>query len=264
MTSPADRTINALRTGHDDLVALLSKLEADDFTRSSGASEWTVAQVLSHLGSGAEINLATLEGALAGTGGAGADFNKSVWARWDAMSPAEQAANFPAANEKLVRRYEGLDEQTVTELRIDLGFLPQPVDVGTVAGMRLIEFALHTWDVRVTFDAAATVAPEASPLLLDAVGPLLGFTGKADQIDGNVSLAVHTSNPARSFGLVITDSVALTAEVPESVDGELTAPAEYVVRLVTGRHGAAYTPDSVVLSGGAVTLDDLRRVFPGF
>ena len=263
MTSQADRTISALRTGHDTLVAFLTTLGPDDLTRTSGASEWTVAQVLSHLGSGAEINLATLEGAIDGTGTPGMDFNKSVWARWDAMPPAEQAANFPAADEKLLMRYEGLDEQTRAGLRIDFGFLPQPVDVAAAAGLRLSESALHAWDVRVAFDAAATIAPGATELLLETIGPLLGFAGKADQVDGTVSLAVHTTDPTRSFGLVIADTVTLT-DVPESVDGELTAPAEYVIRLSAGRHAPAHTPDSVVLTGDAVTLDDLRRVFPGY
>lgn len=263
MTSNADRTISALRTGHEDIVALLAGLGPDDLTRGSGASEWTVAQVLSHLGSGAEINLAALDAALGGTAAPDLDFNKSVWARWDAMSPAEQAASFPAANEKVLLRYEGLDERTRADLMVDLGFLPQPVDVATAAGSRLSEFALHAWDVRVAFDPTATLAPEATELLLDSVGQLLGFAAKADQIDGTVSLAVRTTDPDRSFGLVVADAVTLT-DVPESVDGELTAPAEYVLRFLTGRHGAAHTPDSVVLTSDNVTLDDLRRVFPGY
>jgi uncharacterized protein (TIGR03083 family) len=263
MTSSADQAIGALRTGHDELVAFVAKLEPDDLTRISGASEWTVAQVLSHIGSGAEISVATLDGALAGTGPGGMEFNRSVWARWDGMSPAEQAANFPAADEAPVLRLEGMDEQTKADLRIDFGFLPAPLDVAGAAAMRLSEFALHSWDVRVTFDPQATLAPEATPLLLDSVAPLLGFAGKADQIDGTVSLAVHTTDPARSFGLVIGDTVAIT-DVPESPDGELTAPAEYVMRLFTGRHGADHTPAAVTLTGDKVTLDDLRRVFPGY
>jgi uncharacterized protein (TIGR03083 family) len=261
MTSAADRTISALRSGHDDLVAFLATLGPDDITRTSAAAEWTVAQVLSHLGSGAEITLARLEGALNGTG-QDPEFNKSVWARWDAMSPAEQAATFPATNEKLLRRYEGLDERTRAELRIDLGFLPAPVEVATAAGLRLNEFTLHTWDVKATFDPTATLAREATEPLLDAVRALVGFLGKADRIDGPVSVAVHATDLDRSYGLVIGDAVALTDGV-DSPNAELTAPAEYVLRLITGRHGAAYTPASVEVSG-AVTLDDLRRVFPGF
>ncbi|MEU3341474.1 hypothetical protein [Streptomyces sp. NPDC006668] len=63
------------------------------------------------------------------------------------MSPAQRAAGFIAANEALVSRYEELDAQTRKELKVDLGFLPMAVDVGTVAGVRLTEFAHHTWYV---------------------------------------------------------------------------------------------------------------------
>ena len=101
MTSRADRTIDALRTGHDELAAQVRGFTTDDLTRTSGASDWAVAQVLSHLGSGAEITLASLEGALSGEGAPQQEFNKSVWARWDALSPAEQARDFETANENL-------------------------------------------------------------------------------------------------------------------------------------------------------------------
>jgi uncharacterized protein (TIGR03083 family) len=264
MSSRADQTITALRTGHDDFVAVVSELEPADLTRTSGSSDWTVAQVLSHLGSGAEIFLGVLDGALAGTGAPGGDFNKSVWARWDAMSPAEQAANFRNADEVLLRRYEGLDERTREELRIDFGFLPQPVDVAFATGLRLSEYTLHSWDVRVALDPAATAAPEAVALLLDSVGPMLRRFAKADHINNTVRLAVHTTDPSRSFGLVIADEVSFSQDVPTEPNGELTTPAEYLIRLFAGRHDPAHTPATVTLTSNAITLDDLRRVFPGY
>jgi uncharacterized protein (TIGR03083 family) len=263
MTKQADQTIQVLRAGHDDLDRLVAKFRAEDLTRGSAASEWTVAQVLSHLGSGAEIHLATLEGALAGTGAPGGDFNKATWARWDAMSPGEQAAGFRAANEKLLQFYEGLDERQHEDLRIDFGFLPEPVDVDTAARMRLSEFTLHSWDVRVAFDPAAVLAPDATEALLDGIGQTLAWVGKADQLDGAVRIAVNTVEPDRAFGLLIDDTVRL-AEVPQPADAVLTAPAEYFVRLVTGRHAAQYTPAAVEFTSERLTLDDLRKVFPGF
>ena len=167
MSERADRIIAALRSGHDHLTSLVRGLGTVDLTRQSGAEAWDVSQVLSHLGSGAEIALAVLDGALDGTGPRGADFNKSVWARWDAMPPSERAEGFAAANETLVARYESLDARTREELRIDLGFLPVPVDLATVAGLRLSEFTFHTWDVEVAFDPAAVLAPAATGPLLD-------------------------------------------------------------------------------------------------
>ena len=263
MTKQADQFIQVLRAGHDDFAGQVARFRAEDLTRGSGASEWTVAQVLSHLGSGAEINLATLEGALAGTGPAGSEFNKATWARWDAMSPGEQAAGFLTAAEKLVQRYEGLDEQQRQDLRIDFGFLPEPVDVATAVRMRLSEFTLHSWDVRVAFDPAAVLEPEATEALLDGIGQTLAWAGKADQLDGAARIAVNTVERDRAFGLFIEDTVRL-AEVPQPADAVLTAPAEYFVRLVSGRHGAQYTPATVEFASERLTLDDLRKVFPGF
>ncbi|MFF3332994.1 hypothetical protein ACFYWX_26150 [Streptomyces sp. NPDC002888] len=57
-------------------------------------------------------------------------------------------------------------DQTIGALRsghdyltVDLGFLPVAVDVATVAGVRLTEFAHHTWDVEVAFDHEAPLLP---------------------------------------------------------------------------------------------------------
>ncbi|MFC0505551.1 maleylpyruvate isomerase family mycothiol-dependent enzyme [Micromonospora costi] len=263
MSSIADQTIAALRSGHDALAAFVGKLGPDDLTRPSGASDWQVSQVLSHLGSGAEINLAALRAAQAGDPPPGGDFNPSVWARWDAMPPAEHASGFLEANERLVEAYEALDASARADLRIDLGFLPEPVDVATAARMRLSEFALHRWDVEVGFDPAATVADDAVPLLLDQVGAMLAWTGRPDVLAGrHALLAVRLHDPDRTYGLQLGDRVELT-DAPERPDGELTAPAEAWLRLTVGRLGPQYTPEDVRVTG-PVSLDDLRGVFPGF
>ncbi|GAB2558504.1 maleylpyruvate isomerase family mycothiol-dependent enzyme [Kribbella endophytica] len=263
MTSKAERAISALRTGYDTLAEQVGGLQPDDLVRPSGASEWKVADVLSHIGSGAEINLAILEGAIDGTGVPAADFNTSTWDRWNAMSPADQASNFLTANQKLIQRYEGLSDEQLTDLRIDFGFLPEPVDVETAVGMRLSELTLHSWDVRVGFDTNAALAPEATEFLLDGIARLLGWVGKADQYDGTAALRVNTTAPDRTFGLTIADTVELT-DAPATADGELTAPAEYIVRLITGRNAPQYTPTSVTLTSEKITLDQLRKIFPGF
>lgn len=263
MVNIADDVIAALRSGHDDLSVYVNKLDERDLTGPSGASEWTVAQVLSHLGSGAEIALATLERALAGGGPAPDGFNESVWDRWNAMTPVAQRDNFVAANERLVERYESLDGRTREELRIDLGFLPAPVSVADAGRMRLMEFTLHTWDVKVSADPAVTLAPAAVPLLLDGFGPLLGWIAKPDALDGRgATLAVDLTDPERSYGLDLHDSASL-GERPDQPDGELRAPAEAWLRLLAGRLAPARTPAAVTVSG-PLTLDDLRRVFPGY
>ncbi|MPY53752.1 hypothetical protein [Streptomyces acidicola] len=138
------------------------------------------------------------------------------------------------------------------------------MDVATAAGLRLSEFTFHTWDVEVAFDPAAVLASDATGPLLDQAGMLIGFLGKADALEGRaVRLAVRTTAPERSFGLDLGEAVGLGDE-PAEPDAVLSAPAEWWLRLTTGRHAPAYTPANVTLTGDALTLDDLRRVFPGF
>jgi uncharacterized protein (TIGR03083 family) len=252
-----DEVIAALRSGHDRLVAALPEL---DLGGPLAASEWTVAQVLSHLGSGAEISRAAVERALAGGGAAPEDFNPGVWARWDAMSPADQRDGFVAANELLVERYESLDAGQRAGLRVDLGFLPAPVSVADAGRLRLSEFTLHAWDVR----PGGALAAEAVPLLLDAFAPMLGWIAKPGALPGRVVLAVSLSDPGAEYALTLApEGVALVEGAPSSPDGEVRAPAEAWLRLLTGRLAPERTPAGVSVSG-PVSLDDLRRVFPGF
>jgi len=260
----ADTNIAALRSGHDSLAASVSKLSDDDLARTSGAAEWDVAQVLSHLGSGAEIGRATVQAALDGRPNPGGDFNKSVWARWDAMSGREQADGFLVSNPALIELYESLDAETRQNLRIDVGFMPAPVDVATAARLRLSEQALHSWDVRVTFDENAVLTPEAAGPLLEGTGDLLAWIGKADRIEGKHGvIKVTTTEPASVFAVRLGDRISLDADAPEHPDGTLDLPAEAWLRLIAGRLAPRHTSTGVTATGLA-DLDLLRRVFPGY
>jgi uncharacterized protein (TIGR03083 family) len=262
--SNADTVIATLRTGHDSLAAFASGLSDDDLAGPSGAAEWDISGVLSHLGSGAEIGLAVLEAALTGQPNPGGDFNQSVWDRWNAMTRRERADGFLRANETLTARYESLDPRTREDLRIDFGFLPAPVDVVTAARMRLNELALHSWDVRVGFDEHATVAPEATAVLLNAAPETLAWTSRPEVLNGDKAvLRVTTTEPASVFALHLATPVSVELTAPESPDGEITLPAESWLRLVAGRLAPRHTPAGVTTSGGA-DLDKLRQLFPGY
>ena len=260
MSSNADATINALRAGHDELVAVVATLSPQRLIGPSQCADWDVSEVLSHLGSGAEITLAGLQRALDPT--VVTPPNTQVWDRWNAMGAQDRAAAFAVVDEALVLAYEALDDDTRGTLLIDLGFLPEPVDVATAAGLRLNEFALHSWDVRAALDPSATVDAGAAAALVDSSGLLLGWIGKAAEIDGDVQVLVETTGPARVFGLAITDAVS-KGEAPDAADATLRLPAESWLRLTTGRLSPETTSDAVTVSG-SITLDDLRRVFPGF
>ena len=263
MASSADRVIAVLRTGHDDLAATVAGFSADDLARPSGASDWDVSQVLSHLGSGAEINLATLEAGIAGGPGPDGEFNKGVWARWDNASREERAAWVLTANDALVKRFESLSDAERESVRVSYAWMPEPVDVATSATMRLSEFALHAWDVAVAFDPAATVSADAAPLLLGRMAGMFAWIAKPEHLDGRTAtLAVELTDTPESFGLVLGPEISLT-DTPADPDGTLRLPAETWLRLVSGRLKPEFAAAPAKIDG-PLTLDELRRVFPGF
>jgi uncharacterized protein (TIGR03083 family) len=262
--SNADAVIAALRTGHDELAELVAKFSDTDLAGPSGASEWDIAQVLSHLGSGAEIMTATVRSALDGTPAPEGDFNQTVWDRWNAASRREQADGFLEKNEALTALWESLDPTQREDLRITLGYLPEPADVATVGRMRLNEFTLHSWDVRVGLDNAATLSPEAVPHLLGSAGDLLAWITKPAALNGNHSvIQVSLTDPATELTLHLNDPVSIDQASASNADGTLTLPAEAWLRLLSGRLSAGHTPSSVKTTG-ATDLDTLRQVFAGY
>jgi uncharacterized protein (TIGR03083 family) len=262
--SNADAIIAALRSGHDSLADLVSGYSDEQLAGPTGADEWDVSQVLSHLGSGAEIAQAGLQAALEGKPNPGMDFNQAVWARYDGASRRERLTWFLAADEATTQSFESLSEDTRNSLRIDMGFLPAPVDVAVAASFRLSEFALHSWDVRVGTDPAATVAHEAVPHLLPQMAMMAGFIGKPDALAGRAAvIAVTTTDPDEELTLHLGEKVSVSPGSPEGSDGTLTLPAEAWTRLVTGRLKPPYVPAGITATGVA-DLELLRRVFPKF
>jgi uncharacterized protein (TIGR03083 family) len=263
MTSLADRTITALRTLHDELETVVPGLTEDQLAGPSGASDWSVAQVLSHLGSGAEIGLETYRVAFDGAAEPGDDFNQGVWARWDSSTPQQQAAGFLEHDTALLERIEALTPEQRENTQIKLGFLPAPLPLESIAGMRLNEVAQHSWDVRVGLDPTAEIDHETAELLHEhfsgGIGFLLGFIAKPAAADEPAVVALGGSD----YRIVINpDGVAVTSD-GAAPTATFSSEAEAAVRLLNGRLKAEYTPADVSVTGN-VTLDQLRQVFPGF
>ena len=261
--SNADAVIAALRSGHDSLAALVTLLSDDDLARPSAAAEWDISQVLSHLGSGAEIGQATLNAALGDVKpDSGMDFARSVWARWDAAGRRERADGFLRENAALTKLYESLAPRD--DLRIDMGFLPAPVDLATAGRFRLNELTLHSWDVRAGLEPAATLAPDAIAHLAPVVGRMAGRFGRPGPLNGTKAvIRVTTTAPDLVLALHLGDEISVSVDDALNPDGALALPAEAWVRLVTGRLGPAHTPAGVT-AAGAADLDLLRKVFPGY
>jgi uncharacterized protein (TIGR03083 family) len=250
--------IAALRSGHDRLASFVAGASADDLAHPSMCTEWNVAQVLSHLGSGAEIGLAVLSGTDVD--------NQAVWERWNSLSPGDMASAFVEADERFVAGWEGRSDDELASMQVQLPFLPAPIDAAGAVGFRLSELALHSWDVLAPFDPAATVAPDASALLIDRLPMMVGFVGQFTPRETrpaeDTTITVTTSKPERHFELELGTGADLSPATRTETAGTLDLPAEALLRLAAGRlrpdreHGASAT--------GAMALDDLRRAFPGY
>jgi uncharacterized protein (TIGR03083 family) len=256
------RWIAVLRRSHDELARDVASMGPTDLRLPSACEEWDVSQVLSHLGSGAEIGLSTLAANVAGeepstTG------NQQVWDRWNALEPQARADDFSVWDERHVEALEAIDDDTLASLQYKLPFLPRRVDMATAVSFRLWEHAVHSWDVRVAFTSEATVARYAVDLLLDRAPAVGGFVGRASEWRGGPTvIAISVTDPAAQFWLQLDDAVLLGTE-PQPADGQLELPGEALVRLVAGRLKAGRTPASVSIKG-PVTLRELRSVFPGY
>ena len=99
--------------------SIVAPLSSAEIHGPSYCSEWNVGQVLSHLGSGAEIGLANLNAALAGEEAPTREYYQSVWARWDALDPDEMAKQSLVSDAAHVERFEGLDDEALDALRRD-------------------------------------------------------------------------------------------------------------------------------------------------
>jgi uncharacterized protein (TIGR03083 family) len=255
-TSP-DPWIGALRHSHDRLQALVEPLDLGQLEQRSYASEWSIAQVLSHLGSGAEIFGLFLEAGLAGQDPPGRDAFGPIWNTWNAKDPRAQATDGLRADEATLERFESLDPEQKAGLRLHL--FGMDLDVTGVARMRVSEHAVHTWDVAVALDPSATVAPDAVSLLIDTVGQLAARSAKPDGKERRIR--VSTTDPERHFLLETGEAVTLTESDGEDGLPSLRLPAEAFVRLVYGRLGPHHTPP---VEADGVDLDELRQLFPGF
>lgn len=253
-----DELLSALRHSHERLAACAGPLTAQALTAGSYDQDWTIAQVLSHLGSGAEIFAVILDAGLHGQPPPEMAQIHPVWDRWNAKDPSEQARDAIAVDGALVARLGELSQTQRASWQMSLFGAEQ--NLGDFVRMRLGEHALHTWDIAVALDEEATVAGEAVDLLIDTLDRFVARAAKPAGQDLHVH--VTTRNPDRLFQLDVgTDGARLcpTRSGPADLDSLLLLPAEAFLRLLYGRLDPEHTPKIQ----GDVNLDDLRAVFPG-
>jgi uncharacterized protein (TIGR03083 family) len=257
-TAPsADALLAALRNSRARLVETVTPLTSEQVRERSYDTEWSIAQVLSHIGTGAIFFRLMLEAGLAGEPAPGIDVMRPIWDEWNAKSPDDQQQDGLAADGVLLAAFEALDAQQREDWQLD--FFGTNRDFTGVLRMRLGEHAVHTWDVAVALDPKALVAPDAVDLLIDTLEPLVTRTGKP--LDQQLVIGVETDEPSRNFVLTV-DAEGATLEPLDArsdADRLLALPAEAFVRLVYGRLDPEHTP----AGADDPSLEVLRGVFPG-
>jgi uncharacterized protein (TIGR03083 family) len=252
--------IATLRRSHDRLAGLVAPLTPEQLRDQSYCTDWSVAQVLSHVGSGAEIALMGLPAALGEAEPISRDAFAPVWDKWNAKNPDDQATDALAIDEKQVAALEQLTDEQLASMKMD--FFGMQLDAIGIIRLRLGEHTLHTWDVDVYGDPAATLPDGAAELLVDSVPAFLApRLGKP--LPEPFAVRITTFGPDRDYLLTSGESVSMT-DWPGGDDAvpQVRMPAESLVRLAYGRLDPAHTPAGV--SGDPAVLDKLRAVFPGF
>ncbi len=252
--------IATARASHERLAAIAAPLTEEQLTSQSYDTEWTVAQVLSHIGSGAEIFGLILDASLAGAEAPGGEQFQAVWAEWNAKSPVAMRDDALASNAALIAKLEAVTPVLAGSAQFSFG--PFSLDLAGFVRMRLSEHSLHTWDVAVFLDPQATVAQDAVALLLPGIGQMAGRGGKP--ADPAYAVKLVTTDGLGTWSVRTGDPVAFgPADESASYDGEIALPGEALIRLIAGRLDPDHTPAGVTESGER-GLADLRAVFPGF
>jgi uncharacterized protein (TIGR03083 family) len=249
-----NRPLVALRSSVEHLAHVVQRLNPAQYGSPAYPTDWSIADVFSHLGSSGAILTRRFDDIVAGRA-TEESLNQPIWEQWNAKAPASQVREALDANVTLLERLESLDNIRRDTFQFSMG--PMDFDFSGFVGLRLNELVLHTWDVEVMIDPSARLWRGAVDVVVDNLDTIVRFSGRPSGVAHN--LGVRTVDPYRlftfSFGLA---SVELISDAPVG-RRDLEIPAEALIRLVYGRLDPAHTP----LVVDVAHLDDLRRAFPG-
>ncbi|MEV4294508.1 maleylpyruvate isomerase family mycothiol-dependent enzyme [Microbispora rosea] len=261
-TQDTARRLAALHAASRSLTALVYGLSEEELKQPSYADGWSIAQVLSHLGSGAEISARLVErGRTGDMTGPTREEMLPVWARWDELPPLAQRAAWREADARHLGLLDSLDAAERATVRIP--YFAGQIDVPAYLGYRLSEQSVHGWDVTVALDPGATVPDEEARLLwdrLDLVTSRFHDRGALRRL-APARVALELTDLRRTVCLDLGEEPRIRPEEPADPAATVTGTADAVLRLVYGRNRPG--ADGVTVRG-SVALDDLRSLFPGF
>ena len=214
-----------------------------------------------HLGSQAEIFGLFLDAGLTGQEPPGREEFMPIWDSWNAKDPQAQASDALRADQATLERFESLDADE--QARLHLKMFGMELGAAGLARMRVSEHAVHTWDVTVALDPAATLAPDAVALLVDTLDQVAARSGKPDGQRRKVR--VSTTDPERQFILETGEAVTLTPSDGETTPSLACPSCGCPPRRSSGWSTGGWTRRTPRRSKApGSSFDDLRQIFPGY
>jgi hypothetical protein len=262
--------LNALKREYQTLVNDVESHPASYVEQDSFCSEWKNYQVISHLGSGAEIFQRTLESALDGKEALTPEGRQAIWGYFDGLAPSEVYPQFKDRVGKLIAYLEALPESKHNEIVPTFaGNLPLPRALLT----RLNEMALHVWDILVKQNPQAKLNDDSAALLLPMVVDRLPNRAKREGLDElhGRPIGFDISGPAgRQFRLKPGGEQASVEDgLPTNPLFTVKMSSEAFQRMVSGREpiDKAVTAGTAQVSGDTGSMaayPALNKIFPGY
>lgn len=259
--------VGALRDEYEVIDGYLAALHPERWHGPTACSDWRITNLVSHLGSGAEIHLLTMREYVDAGEPVTQEIRQGIWGHFDSLAPEPLHAAFRDRNQRYLDYAAQLSpEQQQRRVKMFAGELPP----ANYAQFRLQEVTLHSWDLRVALDPTARLLPRSVRVNFRLMRGNLARRANADAraaLNGTV-YAIDVYGPVvESFGLrVNADAVELLDTAPTDARARLRLPAEAYLRLGSGRLPLeqAEAAGDVAIEGDRALGLRLNALYPGF
>jgi uncharacterized protein (TIGR03083 family) len=260
--------IGAIRREYEVLDRWLAALDDDAWQGPTACTEWPVYKVVSHLGSGAELTLQTIQEQVGGGPSADQEARQRVWSHFDSLSaPHPLHEEFRDRNEKYFAYLDALPaDKREQRVKFFAGELP----VAGFSLFRLGEVTLHSWDLRVGLDPTARLLATSVHAFLPQTLATMNRRASKDAkqaLEGTAWSIALWGPAARQFALVVRDgNVEAVDDAPGTPAASLRLSTESFCRLCMGRLPLeqAVRDGEADVGGDRATALRLNELFPGF
>src|SRR5262245_55722523 len=230
--------------------------------------EWTARDVAAHVTDGAERAVVVARAALAGESVPQYDTaeRRRRHAALRALPGKELAARLQRDLDAVFQQLDGVPADTLHSTMVHLGGGPHTL--AQFADQRLVETALHAWDIRAGSDPAATVAPESAAAMIDFV--IWRVSRLAEPAEAHGVASRYRFELEGPGGGTVTieargDGVVASRDAGSGGEPALALPVEAFIRLVWGRLDLprALDTETIRARGARAEILALAPLFPG-